>query len=153
MKPKASLSSLLAQVTENNRHPEVDTGPAVGGEIVAMTLDEYFAGQPDSRLIFDALRSAVDALGPVQIRVTKSQVAFRRQRAFAWAWMPGMYLRGKHAPLVLTLSLRRRDPSPRWKEIVEPAPGRFTHHLELRSTADIDDEVRSWLQEAWAAAA
>jgi len=118
-----------------------------------MTLDEYFAGQPDSRLIFDALRSAVDALGPVQIRVTKSQVAFRRRRAFAWAWMPGMYLRGKHAPLVLTLSLRRRDLSPRWKEIVEPAPGRFTHHLELCSTADIDDEVRSWLQEAWAAAA
>ena len=117
-----------------------------------MTLDEYFAGQPDSRRIFDALHSAVDALGPAQIRVTKSQVAFRRRRAFAWAWMPGVYLRGRHAPLVLTLSLRRRDPSPRWKEIVEPAPGRFTHHLELRSTADIDDEVRSWLQEAWAAA-
>ena len=118
-----------------------------------MTLDEYFAGQPDSRRIFDALHSAVDALGPAQIRVTKSQVAFRRRRAFAWAWMPGVYLRGRHAPLVLTLSLRRRDPSPRWKEIVEPAPGRFTHHLELHSTADIDDEVRSWLQEAWAAAA
>ena len=117
-----------------------------------MTLDEYFAGQPDSRRIFYALHSAVDALGPAQIRVTKSQVAFRRHRAFAWAWMPGVYLRGRHAPLVLTLSLRRRDPSPRWKEIVEPAPGRFTHHLELHSTVDIDDEVRSWLQEAWAAA-
>jgi hypothetical protein len=39
--------------------------------------------------------------------------------------------------------------SPRWKEIVEPAPGRFTHHLELHSTADVDDEVQSWLQEAW----
>jgi SEC-C motif len=33
MKPKASLASLLSQVTENNRHHEVDTGPAVGGEI------------------------------------------------------------------------------------------------------------------------
>jgi hypothetical protein len=118
-----------------------------------MTLDEFFAGQPDSRRIFESLQSAVDALGPAQLRVTKSQVAFRRCRAFAWAWMPGVYLRGRHAPLVLTLSLRRRDSSPRWKEIVEPAPGRFTHHLELRSTADIDDEVRSWLQEAWAAAA
>jgi hypothetical protein len=28
----------------------------------------------------------------------------------------------------------------------------FTHHLELRSTADIDDDLRFWLQEAWAAA-
>ena len=122
-----------------------------GGEQV--TLDDFFAGQPDSRRIFDALHSAVDALGLAQIRVTKSQVAFRRRRAFAWAWMPGMYLRGKHAPLVLTLSRRRRDSSPRWKEIVEPAPGRFTHHLELHSAADIDDEVRAWLHEAWAAAA
>ena len=118
-----------------------------------MTLDEFFAGWQDSRQIFDALRAAVEALGPVEVRVTKSQVAFRRRRAFAWAWLPGAYLRGKHAPLVLTLSFRHRDPSPRWKEVVEPYPGRFTHHLELRSAAEIDDEVRAWLQEAWAAAA
>jgi len=85
--------------------------------------------------------------------VTKSQVAFRRRRAFAWAWMPGAYLRGNYAPLVLTLSFRQREPSPRWKEVVEHYPGRFTHHLELRSTAEIDDEVRAWLQEAWSAAA
>ena len=117
-----------------------------------MTVDEFFAGREEPRCIFEALRSAVEALGPVQIRVTKSQVAFRRHRAFAWAWMPGAYLRGKHAPLVLTLALRRRDRSPRWKEIVEPAPGRFTHHLELYSAADIDGEVCSWLLEAWLAA-
>jgi hypothetical protein len=67
--------------------------------------------------------------------------------------MPGTYLRGRHAPLVLTISLRRRDSSTRWKEIVEPTPGRFTHHLELRSATDVDDQVRSWLREAWADAA
>jgi len=114
--------------------------------------DEFFAGHPDSRALFDALRRAVEELGPVAVRVTKSQVAFRRHRAFAWAWMPGMYLRGPRPPLVLTVALRRRDSSPRWKQIVEPVPGRFTHHLELHSDADIDDEVRSWLQEAWEAA-
>ena len=54
---------------------------------------------------------------------------------------------------MLTLSLQRRDPSPRWKEVVEPAPGRFTHHLELYTTADIDDEVLDWLREAWMAEA
>jgi hypothetical protein len=118
-----------------------------------MTLDDFFAGQEDPRLIFETLRSALDAIGQAEIRVTKSQVAFRRRKAFAWAWMPGRYLRGRHAPLVLTISLRRRDTSTRWKEIVEPAPGRFTHHLELRSATDIDDEVRSWLREAWADAA
>jgi len=117
-----------------------------------MTPDDFFATHEDSRRIFEVLQRAVAALGPADVRVTKSQVAFRRRRAFAWAWMPGAYLLGKHAPLVLTLSLHRRDSSPRWKEIVEPAPGRFTHHLELRSAADIDGQVRSWLQEAWEAA-
>ena len=117
-----------------------------------MTLDEFFTGHDDSRQIFDALHSAIEDFGPVETRVTKSQVAFRRRRAFAWAWMPGTYLRGQHAPLVLTLGLRYRDASPRWKEIVEPKPGRFTHHLELYSSADIDDEVRAWLQAAWEAA-
>jgi len=65
----------------------------------------------------------------------------------------GKYLRRNTAPLVLTLSLRRRDASPRWKEIVEPYPGRFTHHLELYSRDDIDDQVRLWLREAWGSAA
>jgi len=31
-KPKFTLRQLLAQVTEENLHHEVDTGPAVGGE-------------------------------------------------------------------------------------------------------------------------
>ncbi|CAG0928330.1 hypothetical protein TFLX_00849 [Thermoflexales bacterium] len=115
-----------------------------------MTLDEFFTGQENSRSIFEALRGAIESLGPVEIRVTKSQVAFCRKKAFARAWIPDRYLHGKHAPLVLTLSFHYRDPSSRWKEIVEPRPGRFTHHLELYSTADIDGEVRDWLQAAWA---
>jgi hypothetical protein len=115
-------------------------------------LDAFFAGEDASGRLFQALRQAVEALGAVELRVSKSQIAFRRRRAFAWVWMPGKYLRGRAAPLVLTLSLRQRDRSPRWKEIVEPYPGRYTHHLELYSVDDIDDEVGAWLREAWTAA-
>lgn len=32
VKPKVSLERLLSQVTEKNKHHEVDTGAAVGGE-------------------------------------------------------------------------------------------------------------------------
>jgi len=118
-----------------------------------MTLDEFFKGRDESRQIFDALQRAIEAIGSAEVRVTRSQIAFRRRRAFAWAWTPGRYLRGSPAPLVLTLSLHQRDASPRWKEIVEPSPGRFTHHLELRSAIDLDAEVRDWLRQAWEAAA
>ncbi|MBK7216983.1 MAG: hypothetical protein IPH95_07965 [Candidatus Promineofilum sp.] len=99
------------------------------------------------------MRQAVEALGPVELRVGKSQVSFRRRIAFAWAWMPDRYLGPGHAPLVLSVALRRRDASPRWKEIVEPAPGRFMHHLELRAPDEIDDDVRRWIAEAYAIAA
>jgi len=118
-----------------------------------MTLEEYFAGSDPSRQFFEALRGVIESIGTTEIRVTKSQVAFHRHKAFAWAWIPGQYLRGRGAPLVLTLSFRQKDSSPRWKEIVEPAPGRFTHHLELYSAKDIDDEVRGWLEQAWTNAA
>jgi hypothetical protein len=117
-----------------------------------MTLDEYFAGHDEARPLFEALRAAIESLGPAEMRVTKSQVAFAAKKTFAWAWTPGRYLRRRAAPLVLTLSFRQRQRSPRWKEIVEPAPGRFTHHLELHSVDDIDEEVRGWLRAAREAA-
>lgn len=115
-------------------------------------LDDFFAGHPDARRLFDAVRDAVDAIGPADVRVTRSQVAFRRRVGFAYAWMPAMYLHRGDVPLVLTIGLRRRDASPRWKEVVGPAPGRFTHHLELRAASEVDDAVRGWLREAWEAA-
>ena len=118
-----------------------------------MTPDEFFDGQEGPRQLFETLLRVVNVIGPVELQVTKSQIAFRRRRAFAWVWMPGKYLHGKAAPLVLTLSLRSRSTSPRWKEIVEPSPGRFTHHLELYSVKDIDGQVRDWLRDAWMIAA
>jgi len=112
-------------------------------------LDEFFGDHDVSRSLFNALQEVINSIGPAEYKVTKSQIAFRRKKQFAWVWMPGKYLRGKTAPLVLSLSFPARDPSPRWKEIVEPAPGRFMHHLELNVLNDIDVEVIRWLQSAW----
>lgn len=117
-----------------------------------ITFDDFFAGYADARAIFDVLRAEIEALGPVEIRVTRSQVAFRRDAPFAWAWVPDRYLGGGHAPLVLSVSLVERDASPRWKQVVEPAAGRFMHHLELRSAVDIDAEVLEWIRRARAVA-
>jgi hypothetical protein len=120
-------------------------------------LDAFFSGQELAREIFAALAELAESLGPVELHVTKSQVAFRRktlrsQATFAAAWMPEKYLKRPAAPLVLTVFLRSRDPSPRWKQVVEPYPGRFTHHLELYEAQALDDQVREWLRDAWEAA-
>ncbi len=115
-------------------------------------MDAFFSPYPASRQIFDVLLEAARSFGPVEVEVMKSQVVLRRKKAFARVWIPEQYLHREAAPLVLTLGFRTRDPSPRWKEIVEPYPGRFTHHLELYQTSDIDPEVIAWLREAWESA-
>ncbi|MBK8049569.1 MAG: hypothetical protein IPK16_22140 [Anaerolineales bacterium] len=117
-----------------------------------MEVEAFFLGHVDSQAIFDVLHRLIDSIGPAEMRCTKSQVSFRRRKAFAWAWMPGQYRRGKNAPLVLTLSFRERNESPRWKSIVEPSSGGYTHHLELYSPDEIDGEVVNWLETAWAQA-
>lgn len=118
----------------------------------ASSIEAYFDGKAASRVLFEAVMAQVATLAGTTIRATKSQVAFRRRRGFAWVWRPDDYLHGRHAPLVLTIGLPRRDASPRWKEVVEPRPGRFTHHLELWGPGDVDAQVAAWLAEAWAAA-
>ncbi len=114
-----------------------------------MTLDEFFHGYDESRPLFDVLRDMLDSIGPTEMRISKSQIAFWRRKAVARVWIPARYLKRNVAPLVLTLGFDHRDPSERWKEIVEPAQGRFTHHLELDSIEDVDEQVRDWLQRAW----
>ena len=118
-----------------------------------MEVAEFFSGAPDALAIHQAVEAAILHIGPAAVRVSKSQVGFYRKRPFAATWKPMQYLSGEHPPLVLSVYLQRRDGSPRWKEIIEPTEGRFTHHLDLRSGRDVDDFVRSRLQEAWRHAA
>jgi Domain of unknown function (DUF5655) len=113
----------------------------------------FFSGRALAARLFASVERAVRALGPVTVRVTRSQIAFSTKRAFAWAWCPDRWLTGDLAPLVLSVDLPRRDGSPRWKEVVEVRPGRFLHHLELRRASDIDGEVKAWLRDAFAATA
>lgn len=115
------------------------------------TFTAYVGTHPESAALLDALRVELAAIGPTHEVVSKSQIGFRRTRTVAGAWSPGQYL-GRGAPLVLTFDFDERDPSPRWKEVVEARPGHFTHHLELHAPEDLDDEVRGWLRCAWSAA-
>lgn len=118
-----------------------------------MSQAAFFEGHPESRRLFDVLAQHVARIGPATVKVSKSQIAFLRARNFALAWMPGQYLHHHAAPLVLTILMPSRIPSKRWKEVVEPAPGRFTHHLELWTVQDLDAQVDGWLRLAWDASA
>jgi hypothetical protein len=113
-----------------------------------MQPEEFFAGRPGALAVFERVRSVLDGLGPVEVRASKSQVAFRRRRGFAYLWLPGRYLSKPAAEVVLSIALGRHDPSGRFKEVAHPAPAEWMHHLELHDAGDVDDEVVGWLREA-----
>ncbi|MGE0458789.1 MAG: DUF5655 domain-containing protein [Bauldia sp.] len=117
-----------------------------------MNQADYLGTDPDVLAIFSAIDAAVTAIGDAERRVSKSQIGFFRTHPFAAVWRPGKYLSGPRPPLVLSVFLRRMDRSPRWKEVVEPTPGRFTHHLEINDPTEVDSQVRTWLREAWTSA-
>jgi hypothetical protein len=113
------------------------------------TAAEFFAGCPAGLAVHEAVAAAIDAIGPAEVRVTTSQIAFRRRRGFAYTWRPGRYVRSD-VPAVLSFALPRAVESPRIKEVAHPAPTVWMHHVELRDPSEVDDEVRSWLTEAYA---
>ncbi len=117
-----------------------------------MTPEEHFAGHPFAEAVFTWARDVLAGLGSLEVRVTKSQVAFRRRRGFAYVWMPGRYLAHPAAEVVLSIALTRHDHSPRFKEVVHPTTGQWLHHLEVQDLGDLDEEVAGWLAESYAAA-
>ena len=114
------------------------------------TVDRFFEGAA-ARDIYDAAERMASGMGPMTVRVSKSQVSFRRRRGFAYLWRPGMYVRSD-VPVVLSLALPRQIASPRFKETAHPAPGIWMHHLELMDSSQLDGEVEQWLRQAYEAA-
>lgn len=112
------------------------------------TAEEFFAGHPFAFDVYSRVLDMVRDLGPVDVRVSKSQVALRRRSGFAYLWMPGQYLGHTDVDVVLSIALGRHDRSARWKEVAHPSPKHWIHHLEVRDLADLDDEVADWLRES-----
>ena len=114
--------------------------------------NDFFADQPLGLAAYNRVLETLAPEGPIEVRVSKSQVSFRRRRGFAYLWLPGRYLSRPDAEVVLSIALGHHVESPRWKQVVEPTPGRWMHHLEIRDITDIDEEVVQWLREAAARA-
>ena len=117
----------------------------------SVPAEEWFAHHPQARPVHDRVRQLLAPVGAYDVRVTKSQVSYRRRRGFAYLWLPGMYVASD--VVVVSVVLERRVDSERFKQVVEPRPGLWMHHLEVHELADLDEEVGGWLCEAADAAA
>lgn len=120
----------------------------MGGTGNGQAPGTLFEGHPEGIAILRAVEEAVLALGGAEERVTKSQVAFRRRKGFAYVWRPGQYV-SSTVPAVLSIALPYEVASSRVKEVAHPSARVWMHHLELHHAGDVDEQVRGWLAEAY----
>lgn len=141
----------MRNVPEGRAEVPISGVPVPRGVSEKSTPEQVFSGSPGGLELFHAVERLLAVPAPPVLRVTKSQAAFREKRGFAYVWWPGRYL-DSGVPAVLSIALPRRIDSARFKEIANPSPGVWMHHLELHNEQELDAEVAGWLREARAAA-
>lgn len=117
-------------------------------------VDELFADYPKAVKVVQLVKAHLDAVshGTVRMAATKTQVSFAARRRFAWVWVPEQAAgRGKPADPVVSFALPRRQTDGRVREAVEASPGRWMHHVLVRS-GRLDARLKAWLGEAHASA-
>ena len=100
---------------------------------------------------YDQVESLIfSRLEGVQVRVQKTQVSFYQKRLFACVSFTPVRPKNERPPLffTLTLGLGRRLDSPRVDAATEPYPGRWTHHMMLSDSSQLDKELVDWIIEA-----
>jgi hypothetical protein len=108
------------------------------------TLDEHFAGRPpEVRAIFDAVVALAERNGPVTVLPERTRIALHARMSFAALQPRSRWVDGH-------VVLARRRESPRFRRIETFSPRNHLHAFRLASVAEVDDEVASWLAEAYA---
>lgn len=88
------------------------------------------------------------SLGDVSVKHDRTQTAFVRKVQFAWLSLPRR--KADAGAVMLSIGLVSRLDSPRILHAAEVSPGRWMHHLLIRTEDEFDAEVRAWLEAAWA---
>ena len=112
----------------------------------------FFEGKPLELSLYQELFRRMEQRFPeASVKVQKSQISFYGRHLFAAASLP--VRRKKSWPehcVVVTVGLSRQMESSRVAVAVEPYPGRWTHHILVRTPEEIDGELLAWIDEAYA---
>lgn len=111
------------------------------------TIEEHFLRRdPKLRLLFDGFVGLLKRCGPVRVVPGKTGIAFQVRMRFA-----GVMVRKNH--LDVGFILPKRLEHPRINKLEPFTVRAFGHHVEIRSPADLDAELASWLRESYAVGA
>jgi hypothetical protein len=108
-----------------------------------MSIEEYFATGPEfERVVFEAVAEHLDGVGAVRIEPLSVGIMFKRASTFA-------ELRPIRNRVELSLMLSRPLQHPRIRKTWHGKGSRWAYFIDLRSSADVDEDVKDWLTEAY----
>ena len=111
----------------------------------------FFDGRPEALPLYEAFEQKVfSEVHGVKVKVQKTQIAFSNRHNFAFvSFLPVRKAKDRaKVYIVVTFGLGYCVESPRIDAAVEPYPGRWTHHVLIAGTGEIDDELMGWVEEA-----
>ena len=108
------------------------------------TVDAFFAGKDvQARELFDAYVSFLRGIGDFVVDPNKTRIAFQNRGRFATVQ------RVRRDGLVIGFWLKRPVDNARFLRVERIPPNNYVYSLLLRGPEDLDDELRSWLREAY----
>ena len=112
----------------------------------------FFHESPAAFSLYEAFESKLLSLFPnTEIRVQKTQISFYNRHLFACVSLQRVRKKVElpNPYLVVTLGLPFPLASPRVAQKTEPYPGRWTCHIVIGSTEEMDEELFSFVQQAY----
>ena len=103
-----------------------------------------FQGNASSTAVFEALRQALEGIGPCQIEEKKTSLHIKGPRAAFLGVHPRR--NGIRVNIVLPEALQ----SPRVVKAEQVSANRWHNEIDLLSPTDVDDELTAWIQQAHA---
>ena len=111
----------------------------------------FFSQRMEALPLYKKLEEQVlTEIPDVKVKLAKTQLRFSNKRGFAFVSF-NPCRRAKERPaawMTVSFGLGYRKEAERIDVATEPYPGRWTHHMMVGSSAEIDDELMGWIKEA-----
>lgn len=118
-----------------------------------MTDDEllFFDSMPQMLPIYEAFCQGLADRGlAFTAKVSRTQISLRNRYVFAAVSLPWRKVKSwPEEYLLVSLGLSYHKESPRVAVATEPYPNRWTHHILLTTSKEVDAELLDWTEEAY----